>query len=134
MPNWTWSFAARTFWIAGAPTTAAAAVTAVAVFSTSRRETSFSCDMEGGPFLVDFLQDCNTGACRRAGRGNMEGIEPAMLKMLGVALLVLALAGFAYAWFALAWDGGTARASGDRLLIGLSTLVAVGAVGMIARQ
>jgi len=35
-----------------------------------------------------------------------------MHRMLGIPLLVVALAGLVYGWFALAWDGGTNRVTG----------------------
>src|SRR5450759_535796 len=61
MPNCTWSFAARTFWTAGAPCTAgiaaATAVTAPAAFTKSRRETSWSWAMMGTSSSI--FPDCN---------------------------------------------------------------------------
>src|SRR5262245_48502084 len=47
-PYWTWSFAARTFWIAGPATTAAAAP---AVRTKSLRETSWSSAISDSPIL-----------------------------------------------------------------------------------
>jgi len=49
-----------------------------------------------------------------------------MHRMLGIPLLVVALAGLVYGWFALPWDGGTNRVTGDRVLIGLSVVLAIG--------
>lgn len=56
------------------------------------------------------------------------------MRLAGILMLLLALAWLGYALFALAWDGGTARATEDRVMAGLAVVLAIGAVGMIARQ
>ncbi len=57
-----------------------------------------------------------------------------MIRVTGIVLLILALMWLGYALFALAWDGGTSRATDDRIQIGFALVLAIGAAGMIARQ
>lgn len=56
------------------------------------------------------------------------------MRRSGVLLLLLALAWLGYALLALAWDGGTARATDDRIMAGLAAVLAIGAIGMIGRR
>ena len=56
------------------------------------------------------------------------------MRIAGIVLLPLALVWLGYALFALAWDGGTARATDDRIMAGLAIALAIGAAGMIARR
>lgn len=56
------------------------------------------------------------------------------MRIAGILLLLLALVWLGYALFALVWDGGTARATDDRVMAGLAIVLAIGAGGMVARQ
>jgi hypothetical protein len=55
------------------------------------------------------------------------------MRLLGGLLLLVGLGSLAYALFALAWDSG-ARANDDRVVAGLSVLLAIGGAGLIARR
>ncbi|MBM3646477.1 MAG: hypothetical protein FJX11_01670 [Alphaproteobacteria bacterium] len=56
------------------------------------------------------------------------------MRVIGVFVLLVALAWLGYALFALAWDSGTSRATDDKIQAALASVLAIGAVAMIARQ
>ena len=56
------------------------------------------------------------------------------MRVIGILLLIVALLWLGYALFALAWDGGTARATDDKIQAAMAAVLALGAAGMIARQ